>query len=159
MKVFLSNGTVAILVESLGPNSSASSWVPASLNVGGFLSPSSTMQLIVDVGDPGPIFNIVEGALDAFEVVESTGLADAGTVQYEAWPNPFADQLFIDLGETLPAGTLLEVFDAQGKLVERRSLNNKTRFTAIGQNWNPGVYILKPISQSGAYSPKRVVKH
>jgi choice-of-anchor B domain-containing protein len=158
MKVFLSNGTVAILVESLGPAASTSQWNQATLNVGGFLTPTSTMQFIVDVGDPGPIFNIVEGGLDAFEVVEATSLSESNRSSFNAWPNPFSESLYIDLGQRLPSGTILEVTDTQGRLVQRVSLGDNTRFINLGQDWTSGVYVITPLGETSSYAPLRVVK-
>ncbi|MFM9056933.1 MAG: T9SS type A sorting domain-containing protein, partial [Bacteroidota bacterium] len=158
MKVFLSNGTVAILVESLGPNASGSQWIQATWNVGGFLTPTSTMQFIVDVGDPGPVFNIVEGGLDAIEVVEATSLSESKIASFNAWPNPFSESLYIDLGQRLPSGTILEVTDMQGRLIQRVTLGENTRFINLGQDWTSGVYVISPQGASSAYAPLRVVK-
>ncbi|MBK9401650.1 MAG: hypothetical protein IPN36_12570 [Bacteroidetes bacterium] len=50
MKIFLDNGTTIALLESFGPSGSASQWQLSNYKISDFITPTATMQLIVQVG-------------------------------------------------------------------------------------------------------------
>lgn len=160
MKIYLSNGSATVMIEGLGPANSSSSWTPVIIPVSNFLTPTATMQLIIDVGDPGPIFNIVEGGLDLFSVdgstvsvVETTGNNQPAL---SALQNPFTTETTLLLPAPAGKTTALTVYTTDGRLVERIALTaGQTRVT-MGQRYPSGVYLVHLSGTTTA--PVKVVK-
>ncbi|MBK7963999.1 MAG: carboxypeptidase regulatory-like domain-containing protein [Bacteroidetes bacterium] len=160
MKVYLTDGTNTVLIEALGPNGSSSQWNFQSIPINSFLTANSTMQLIVNVGDPGPIFNIVEGGLDKFEIVDVVGLNDHSIDQIGlmASPNPFNHQVSLSI-YSLEQKSALQIFDMSGRLIEERiisSLGNQN--VQLGEKWTNGVYMARLVSGENISSAIKLVK-
>ncbi|MBK9401621.1 MAG: choice-of-anchor B family protein [Bacteroidetes bacterium] len=160
MKIFLDNGTTIALLESFGPSGSASQWQLSNYKISDFNTPTATMQLIVQVGDPGPIFNIVEGGLDKFEVVEVTGIStgDFAEAGLGVFPNPFIKETTIKITNLKTDRAILQVFDMQGRLIESRMINGKNTLLTIGNSWLPGIYMVRMMNENGESEATRVVK-
>lgn len=158
MKIFITNGQTTVPVELLGPSSSSSQWQMHGFQVSSLIAPTSTMQLIVNVSDPGPVFNIVEGGFDKFEVTNLVGIDDVlqvGTLT--AYPNPFGESIRV----LVPMGSgpvTLEVYDIQGRLCESLRTNGTEPFIDLGQNWSVGLYQIRTLSGDGGVHSTRVVK-
>ena len=160
MKIYLSNGTSTVLVESFGPTGSSSVWNLADHRIADFVTLTNTMQLIVDVGDPGPIFNIVEGGLDKFEVVEVTGIqqATSPSIQLLVNPNPFTTSFTVQLSESASSNDFLQVFDMKGQLIEEYPFASGSTSATIGNKWDRGVYMVRLLKESGISGAIRVIK-
>jgi len=162
MKIYLSNGISTVLLEAFGPSGSASQWIQSSKAINSYITPTATMQLIVDVGDPGPVFNIVEGGLDKFEVVEVTGIGSNNSskdISIMASPNPFNTQVIITIAERESKATL-QIFDMSGRIVEERALiSNNKQTLLLGENWQPGVYMARLVSGDGFSQATKLVKN
>ncbi len=159
MKIYLTDGTNTVALELLGPANSSSAWTAHTIRIADYLTPSSAMRLIVDVGDPGPVFNIVEGGLDLFsvdEVVSVTENTSAGT-QLIVVRNPFHDQTQIRLPKTSING-LLQIFTVDGKLVETVSTTGQQQEATIGRNLNNGLYLVHYSNAGGVHAVLKMVK-
>ena len=161
MKIYLTDGTNTVLIEALGPNGSSSLWVPQSKAINSYLSPNATMQLIVNVGDPGPTFNIVEGGLDKFEILESVGIDNNNSlaqIKLSASPNPFSNQVMISI-YSLEQKSTLQIFDMSGRLTEERMISTLGNQNLImGESWSNGVYMARLISGKNISSAIKLVK-
>lgn len=161
MKIYLTNGSTTVLIEALGPNGSSSQWIPHAAPINSYLTPTSTMQLIVNVGDPGPIFNIVEGGLDKFEVLDATGIASTNTgsnITLSASPNPFGHQVTISI-PALEGSAVLQIFDLSGRLIEEKNISSAgLQHLAIGEGWEDGIYMARLVSGSGMSNAVKLVK-
>lgn len=158
MKIFLSNGITTVPIEVLGPSGSSSQWVQSTRRIADYLTPTANMQFIMNVGDPGPVFNIVEGGLDKFEVVEITGMADntaSSNVAIQAFPNPFTDQITLVIQQNENA--LVEITDISGRLLERFNTGTANTLT-VGKNWEKGVYLARIIDSTGANNVCKLIK-
>lgn len=159
MYVYISNGTSTVAVESLGPNSSSSQWNISNFRIADYLTPNTTMQFIVKVSDTGPIFNIVEGGLDMFEIVETTGMNDIQSNRFmQAYPNPFNDQIRIDLNEALTENANLQVFDSRGRIVLNHSIAKGQRSMLVGNDWTPGLYYVRLSGDQGDIAVMKLIK-
>ncbi|MBL7922885.1 MAG: choice-of-anchor B family protein, partial [Bacteroidia bacterium] len=162
MKIYLSDGSNTVLLESFGPSGSASQWVLSNKRIADYLPLSPTMQLIVDVGDPGPVFNIVEGGLDKFEVVEVTGLASGQSDDdflLTAYPNPFTGQVNVAFKQPFSDSALLQIFDLSGRKVEEHRLNNLDRHGInLGKTWDNGIYFIRLLTADRIVPALKVVK-
>jgi choice-of-anchor B domain-containing protein len=162
MKVLLTNGTTTIELERMTPTTPGNgTWVNQLFFVGGLIPFTNTMKLIVNIGDPGPIFNIVEGGLDLFEVVEAVGLEENMVLnQFTAGPNPFSDQIKINFNLSKEKqGTRLNVYNSLGKLVLTETLNSTEGSLEIGSNWESGIYLIVVNHADGKIESKRVIKN
>lgn len=161
MKIYLSNGSTTVLIDALGPAGSSSNWNLYVTPIAPYLTPTATMQLIVNVGDPGPVFNIVEGGLDKFEVLEAVGIDDNNSlsqIKLSASPNPFNNQVMITI-YALEQRSTLQIFDMSGRLVEERmvtTLGNQNLL--IGETWTNGVYMARLVSGENISSAIKLVK-
>ena len=96
MKVYLSNGTQTELIDFIGPNINQSEWQVVSKRVLNFLTPTSSMQLIVKVSDDIANINITDAAFDFFTVTNQSILGVVEQISdFELYPNPVLDQLTI----------------------------------------------------------------
>lgn len=160
MKIFLTDGSSTVLVEALGPNASSSQWNQVTKRIADYLTPTATMQFIVDVGDPGPIFNIVEGGLDKFEVVEVTGLGQHAAQTYGlfASPNPFEKQTLLSFSGVRGQTAQLQIFDMSGRMVQQLAVSPATPSLAVGEGLPAGFYTARLLDEAGASGMVRLVK-
>ena len=159
MKIFLSNGNTTVLIEALGPNNSSSSWVPTIIPVSSFITPSANMQLIVNVGDPGPVFNIVEGGFDLFSVEDFVSVSEvsaANNPSLLALQNPFLHETTIRLLKPITKGSLLTIHTPDGKIIEQITLTESQTQVNLGQNYPAGLYLVHLNGSAGA--PVRIIK-
>jgi choice-of-anchor B domain-containing protein len=143
MKVFLSNGSTTVLLESVNPASPGNgTWVDMSYPVNSILLPTNNMRFSIQVRDSAPVSNIVEGGLDHFYV---SGLTAVNEISSEpeifAAPNPFSGSVEINynLNNTvLPAEIIFS--DICGKEISTLSISSITGIISIGENWSKGIY-------------------
>ena len=159
MKIFISNGLNTVPVELLGPSASSSQWQTHGFQVASLIAPTATMQLIVDVGDPGPVFNIVEGGLDKFEVTSFVGLQEDASVagNLSAYPNPFNNTVRVRLPQEVEIASI-EAYDIHGKLCQSFRIAADEKQVEIGQDWSAGLYQVRAIGPDGRVYQTRVVK-
>ena len=162
IKIFLTNGSTTVLVESHGPSGSSSQWNLSGFRIADFMPPAPTMQLIVEVGDPGPIFNIVEGGLDKFEVVNVTGADESlsgSVMELQAFPNPFRNNFRLNIRKMQESEGILEAIDVTGKVIDRINVT-KAGITEVdmGENWPQGVYFVRLVYGNSISRPVKIVK-
>ncbi|MFM7017084.1 MAG: choice-of-anchor B family protein [Bacteroidota bacterium] len=161
MSIYLTNGSSTILLERTyagQPNQSI--WYPESFQVNNLLTLTSTMRLIVNISDPGPVFNIVEGGLDKFQIQTITGLnqLEQSSVMVSPQPNPFNTTSQLHIINNEGGKSTLVLFDAVGKQVERQDLEGVNNELIIGQGLKAGVYTARLITNKGISSPIKLVK-
>ncbi|CAN5600876.1 hypothetical protein BH11BAC2_BH11BAC2_13370 [soil metagenome] len=163
MKISLSNGTQTVELERMYPGTVGNgTWASHSYKISDFLTPTATMRLIVNIADPGPVFNIVEGGLDRFVVTEVTGIKEttsSNTIVLQAYPNPFATDITISYQLTsLSPNTFLTISDISGRVLETKELSSISDKITMGKNWPAGVYLAKIINQQGLQKVVRLNK-
>lgn len=162
LTVKLTNGVTTVTLETLFPNSpNNSTWVNKTYSIGQFLAPTANMRLIVETADYGPVFNIVEGGLDRFEVTEGpVGFAEsAGNTTLVAYPNPFSDKITVKF-DNLPAGenALITVTDPTGRVVATMATDSRQNFVTFGEKLSQGIYIITMQSKDRVSAPLRIAK-
>ncbi|HMT28409.1 MAG TPA: choice-of-anchor B family protein, partial [Bacteroidia bacterium] len=161
MTVKLTNGIVTVTLESMYPNTANnSSWVNRSYQISQFLTPTSNMQLIVETADWGPVFNIVEGGLDKFEVVEGpVGVAENLNVSLNAYPNPYTDVIRVTFDNSkLRGNAKLIITDLSGRIVSEELIDKSKGFMDTGSNLSAGVYLAQIVSDGMNITPVRISK-
>jgi hypothetical protein len=162
MFIALTNGSATVNVEVVtGPSTSNSSWVPVSRRINDYLTPTSTMQLIVTISDKPGSGNPLEGGLDKFEITEGpTSVSDNQSGLTPAYyPNPFSDLLTIDLsGSATRSERQIKIYDITGREVISRTVSGQTTVSVNTENWNSGIYTVRILSETEMMPAFRVVK-
>ena len=162
MAVKLTNAIVTVTLESIFPNSpNNSSWVNRTYQISQFLTATANMQLIVETADYGPVFNIVEGGLDKFEVVE--GPVGVNEINAEntltAYPNPYNDIIRIDFNKAnVTNASKLVITDMQGRIVAEEKINPSQQYIETGRGLSSGVYLAKILTNGVSSTPIRITK-
>lgn len=143
LEVILSNGFTSVTLEKTGPDNTITpldvNWEQRSFRILDFISPSSTMQVIIKAEDIGNV-NITEAGIDHFFIAEETelGLMELSQELF-VYPNPAEQSVFIG-GLTGPQSYRLLSMD--GHLIvsgEVDVMNNEVRFG----NAPTGLYLLE----------------
>jgi choice-of-anchor B domain-containing protein len=164
MNIYLSNGTDMVLVDAITINSpGTSSWFDHSVLISSLISPSSTMQLIVDIEDESP-GHILEGGIDHFRISGMLNVGIAGpdhkpTLSVAGFPNPFTESTTLKFSP-VESGTSarLEVLDPIGKICQTVILDQGTGQIEIGRELRTGLYFARIISANGNYPVFRIMK-
>jgi hypothetical protein len=137
-----------------------STWLNQSYQIGSLIPLTASMRLIVNISDPGPTFNIVEGGLDNFVISNLTGLQtiDINVASITAQPNPFANNTQVNVVNNLGGKSTLLIYDALGKVVEKRQLEGVNIYLTLGMELKSGFYTLQLISSNGNSNTIKLVK-
>ena len=112
--VKMSNGTSEVTLFSLA--TSASQWRAFSMPISQFITVTPTMQLILEVEDLTP-GHLVEGGLDNFRIVETTGINDSdAAVSVNVFPNPANDRINVLVDAAFSKGHV-QLYDMAGKAI------------------------------------------
>jgi choice-of-anchor B domain-containing protein len=162
MTVSLFNGSTTVVLEQMFPSSpNNSSWVSQSYFINQFLPATSTMQLIVETADWGPVFNIVEGGLDRFEATEGpVGIEESDDVfALSAYPNPFTDVISISYDiSNLTGDALLELTDMSGRIISSVTLKQGSNKIELNEEISSGMYFLRIVAGNTYSKPVRITK-
>jgi hypothetical protein len=161
MSIYLTNGSATVLLErTYAGQPNQSTWLNQAYQIGSLLPLTSTMRLIVNIGDPGPTFNIVEGGFDNFVISNVTSLPtnENNLTTITAQPNPFASNTQITIVNNIGGKSTLEVYDILGKVVERKELEGINLNFNIGEGLNAGVYTIQLKNANGSSKSLKLVK-
>lgn len=161
MRVSIDNGTTTVRVETVGPNDPTNgNWMQHSVLLSSLITVTSTMRMIVEVEDQSP-GNIVEGALDKFEVTGQliNSIPDRGQESsLSVYPNPFNNYITIsyNLGNYGSSSKLI-VRDVLGKIVETRTSLSGHGKVELGNDLTGGIYFIE-LSNDSNRIIRKVVK-
>jgi choice-of-anchor B domain-containing protein len=161
LSVYLTNGSSTVLLErTYAGQPNQSTWLNQTYQIGSLIPLTASMRLILNISDPGPTFNIVEGGLDNFVISNLTGIpsTEAPLASISAQPNPFANNTQVKVVNTLGGKSTLLVYDALGKVVEKRQLEGVNNYLNVGQELTSGIYTLQLISSNGNSNTMKLVK-
>ncbi len=154
MRISLDNGTNTVVIEEV--TTSASAWVARSYRIEDFITPTSTMRLIVYITDDNP-GHLVEGGFDLFSVVSSStvGMDEASAEgSFRLWPNPSTGSFRIEL-EAGQEGSVV-LMDAAGRTVAG-PLRSQGGAIEMELALPAGIYVARVTTDSGVRSSRRVV--
>lgn len=161
MKIALSNGVTSVELEAVEPfNPSNGTWVQFSAPIPGNLALTANMHLIVTVSDNAP-GNIVEGALDQFEVngtlINSVPVSPI-TSDFSVYPNPFSESILISCNSVNNStSSKVIVRDILGKIVFIKDGLGSNGSFQFGAEFPKGVYMVQLINGNEIIS-RKVVK-
>lgn len=142
-RVVLSNGTDFVDLELQGSDSDEFyQWIPVSLRIEDFITPSTSMQLFISTSDFATSENYTEAGFDNFRVTEGS-ILEVEEDQFEKdntvlYPNPFNSKLTVQ-GEY--NGEIL-LFDLHGKSIDINYNKSGELTTIETESLSKGVYIL-----------------
>jgi choice-of-anchor B domain-containing protein len=158
MTVRLTNGITTVILEQMFPNTpNNSTWVSRNYDINSVIAPTANMRLIVETADWGPVFNIVEGGLDRFEVVDAVGINENNVVELGAYPNPYSDFISITFNNSKFKGaTTLMITDISGRIISNEVIDTSKGYIEIGKNLSAGLYVVQLLSSEISSLPMRV---
>lgn len=144
LKVILSNGSDFVEIDAQGSDESLfEQWVPVSVKVNDFITPTSTMQLFISTSDFFSYSNITEAGFDNFRVSEGDILSideqKDELISHTVYPNPFNDKLTIE-GEY--EGDIF-LFDLNGKIMKVETSTSGNLTIINTDRLTNGIYVLQ----------------
>lgn len=142
MTIKLNNGSQQVTIETV--SATANEWTQRQFRISDFITPTSNMRFIVEVSDlsaGNP--NIVEGALDMFEVLEAAALSTSSleNLKIRVYPNP--TEGLINIQYESVADMQLSVINLMGETLQTRLLSADTRAVSLDLTSQPnGIYFL-----------------
>lgn len=139
LRILLSNGLQTITIDKQGSDPAIfDQWVNRQVRVKDFMTPTSSMQLIISTSDFESSLNFVNAGFDYFFVIEEAELSTTTLPianDLLIYPNPMQDHLII---EGLLPGKELFLFDGTGKIInswhvtsDRQTINTSELSTGL----------------------------
>jgi len=159
LEVRLTDGSTEVVVETI--EGFVQQWRPQStIRVKDYFeNPTATMQVIFETGDYGEQ-QLVEAAVDLFEVVDLVGVEDVidESIELAASPNPFNEQLTINYSlENVDDNTRLDIRNALGQIVYSTPVNNTQDIHTVNQELDAGIYFVQITNGQMISKPVKVV--
>lgn len=155
LKFYLYDGVNSVLIDKkFHENTNMSHWVPNSIRIADFMTPSSYCQLIVTLSDDINSVNVAEGGIDNFSITDFSMLQSStnfSEIAYNVYPNPVNDILYID-SDIIPES--ITVFDLSGQLIMQNQHQNSIGFSTISE----GIYIVVIQFSDGKIEKFKVIK-
>ena len=146
LNVWLYNGIDSALIDMADKDSIQSQWVHKNTRVSNYLSATATMRIVFKNADTNP-GHLVEAAVDLFEVVDSaaTGITNisASNIMLKAIPNPFCNEILIQVNNLTGDNALLEITDALGQTIYTEKINSANPTIQFNGKLSSGIYFLK----------------
>lgn len=146
IRIFLSNGTVTVLIDTMGYAEFYDQWVYKSLRVEDFMTVTSTMQLIVQTSDYDPNWNVVEAGLDRFFISEynSTDVSvQTLDDKMSVFPNPSNSRFTLKNGNV---GDEYQIVGLDGKVILKGVIASVEEVIDI-QLLSTGMYVIQSGNQ------------
>ncbi len=164
LNIYLNNGSTTVLVETVtGSSLLNSTWVQKSLKVSDFISPTTTMKVIVRTADITP-GHIVEAGFDKFYVVEGPAGINEHLSQNNSsvnvYPNPFTNEIAVtyELKNKLTVDASIIITDITGKKVLSYALTQIKGTVNINPTLNNGIYFVRIINGDEVIMPVKILK-
>jgi choice-of-anchor B domain-containing protein len=161
MSVYITNGTNTVLLErTYAGQPLQSQWVNQSYPLTNYISLTSSMHLIVNISDPGPVFNIVEGGLDHFKIDETVGLTTVNGNDgiLNAYPNPFNSSIYFTLSGSNNLASTLVITDITGRVLEQTQVLGNFQKVEMGKTLPSGLYIARLTKSDGKSTEIKITK-
>jgi choice-of-anchor B domain-containing protein len=144
LEVVLSNGSDFVRIDAQGSDvSEFEQWIPVSIKVNDFITPTATMQLFISTSDFAVTPNITEAGFDNFRVKDGS-ILNVDEEHDEAnkmivYPNPFNEKITIegDLSEKIV------LFDLNGKAIDVNIVTSNNKTIVETNRLTSGIYILQ----------------
>jgi hypothetical protein len=156
MRIALISGTDTVdILQRTMSNGPLGQWVDTLVRINDVTTPGSAMQLYVNVVDLPP-GHLVEGAIDAFEVLADPFASVAqlnGARALRLWPNPGTDRFEVDAR----ANEVLRIVDVQGRMVHGPVVMT-TGVNSVAADLAEGIYLVRIEGPEGVRTARWVVQ-
>jgi hypothetical protein len=144
MSFKLNNGSSTVTLETI--TATENQWKQKTFRISDYITPTNSMRLIIDISDlSSGNANIVEGAIDKFEVLEGAMLDVKDLSAFEnvtVFPNPTNGILNINRKGITGNKTIAEILNVMGQIVYTASLTEDA--ITINLSSQPaGLYFLR----------------
>lgn len=160
LKVILDNGQTSVVLEQVDFNSPGnSSWQHRSYLVKDAINPTAQMKLIVEAADNQP-GHLVEAGFDHFFVEEyiGDGIGELNNPTVRAWPNPFTNEINIELLNG--KGTYqLSLVDVSGRLILQKEVSGSNQKLTLQPEVAKGLYFLNIQGENGLIESVKIIRH
>lgn len=161
LRVSISNGVDTILLEEI--TESASLWRPSpEWELTELIDLTDNMRLFFETEDLSRSGHLVEAGVDAFSVVESDMVNTSEisvAIDYELYPNPFSDQIWLELPTSDYQTVTVQLFNAQGQLLQRIDIPNAHRqLLPLPSDLSAGVYWVQLLLDGQMSEVKQVMR-
>ncbi|PHN06036.1 choice-of-anchor B family protein [Flavilitoribacter nigricans] len=146
----ITNGTDTVVLENITSEESMGAWRPETFfHLKDYLELTNSMRLILTTADDVEQGHLVEAALDfvrvrELDLINSTDEPELMVLPVRAFPNPFREQISLDLRDlTEPAAVQLRAFNQLGQQLLNLEIPAGTGLYDLpSENWAPGSYYL-----------------
>jgi choice-of-anchor B domain-containing protein len=142
LRISLSNGTDIVEIDKVGSfGVSNLNWMERSFLISDFITPTSSMQLIVETSDIGANINITEAGFDLFFIAEENQSSLKEIIKQDKLtvvPNPVLDQFQV-FG--IQEKQKVTIYSIQGELIFIAEVVDGTKIDL--SKVKPGMYFLK----------------
>lgn len=159
----ITNGSQTVTLETVTAATTGNgSWVHSAKNIAQFITPTSTMRLIVRCADAAP-GHLVEGGFDKFFIVDSlaSSIADhqVSNNNLICYPNPSRDEINIswelnNKGEN----TELIITDGTGRTVKQIVIQDRNGNIVLKNELSEGIYLVCIRQGNQLLQTKRIIK-
>ncbi len=154
LNIFLDNGIEIVKIDSvvpmITPVEDYFTWISKEIDPEGIIEYTENMRIHFEASDLEESGNIVEAGVDLFEVrgifndppdTTSTSIESLQALNIKTSPNPFKDQVNIQLDELDYNGKtmVLEIYDITGKRIYQKDVNTDV-MSINTEQWAPNMY-------------------
>jgi choice-of-anchor B domain-containing protein len=162
LELRLSNGTTTVVLETI--TASNPNWVLKDYKISDFITPTSTMRLIIETSDLAGSGHILEAGVDYFRFYDgqasNTLLQKDEIAAFEVFPNPFLNHVNIryELAQ-YSENTYLQITNTIGQVVDFQTISNKRGNLQVAENLNAGLYFISIIQDGQVKVTEKILKH
>jgi choice-of-anchor B domain-containing protein len=143
LKVIVNNGLTSVVIsQTVSDTNFFYQWVPESIRLLDFITPTANMQVIIRVSDNDDNVNITEAGFDYFHISNANVLSteELAFNRILIYPNPMRDQVIIEGGDAV--GQTYTIRSIEGSLMASGScLEPKTQLNI--EKFSSGIYLIE----------------
>lgn len=163
VKLKISNGTTTAEAKNITYTGLENDWVYTLIRPSDFVAISNNMKFIVEASDITP-GNLVEAAIDKFEIIDSFAQAinEVYDNQLLVYPNPSNDFVNLQLNNSGNDDQSVSICSALGEEVFSKVLaatTAKSTLTINTSQWQSGVYFIRYNSASNGSKTVKLIKY
>ena len=162
LKIELSNGDTTILIGNY--RQSVMEWTHDTVFLDNTIGLTDSMRLVITAADQATHDNAVEAGFDNFRILDSlllspvAGVPPAAPVQVDIYPNPATAEFNLNYDLRQYTNGELEVFSISGRRIYQQPLPAAQGAVTFGNDWNPGLYLVRITAQGKQVKVAKVVK-
>lgn len=161
MEFKLTDGTTTVSIGTVDVSSpGAASWVHFTVPVSSFLTPSTSMRLLVEIEDVSP-GHVLEGAIDNFmitgTVTTETDEVEASSGELLLYPNPSAGRVFVRIPSDWKGGAKMMVRDLVGREIYSADIAAGEAVSHFQLDAAAGTYWVTVSNENGAQLNKALL--